>query len=127
MSAHLDAPALHAQALFRAPNAVRVARWAAGLLRANGANAALAAVQHDVEEARLFGRPAADFSPQDREILAAAAAFILAVEGRPPAQAEQPAGQAPQGCLCPAGAHRDCQGPLCPRRPVDLKAVGVAA
>jgi hypothetical protein len=24
----------------------------------------------------------------------------------------------PQGCICPAGAEKTCQGPLCPRRPM---------
>lgn len=33
---------------------------------------------------------------------------------------------AQQGCICPPGAEKTCQGPMCPRRPMVGRATGTA-
>jgi len=30
----------------------------------------------------------------------------------------------PRGCICPPGANKDCEAPMCPRKPFKMGAVG---
>lgn len=52
---------------------------------------------------------------------------MRAVErSRPRAPQLAPPGIVAQGCICPPGAEKSCQGAFCPRRPVDLRSYSTA-